>query len=72
MIDAHRGLIHSPIRLIPRQLYSDLSALTYTNTIPFPTETNNPAFGSTFYLPYIAFNYLGQLTDDGQTVASPT
>ena len=41
-----------------------------TNTIPFPTETNTPAFGSAFYLPYIAFNYLGQLTDDGQTVAA--
>ena len=37
----------------------------WTNSIPFPTETNVPAN----YLPYIAFNYLGQLTDDGQTVA---
>lgn len=29
----------------------------YTNTIPFPTETS----GSGIFLPYIAFNYLGQL-----------
>jgi type II secretory pathway pseudopilin PulG len=40
-----------------------------TNSIPFPAETNTPALGSPFYLPYIAFNYLGQLTDDGQNVA---
>jgi prepilin-type N-terminal cleavage/methylation domain-containing protein len=39
-----------------------------TNSIPFPTETNYPSIGSTLYLPYIAFNYLGQLTFDGQTV----
>jgi hypothetical protein len=36
----------------------------YTNTIPFPTETNTaavtPAPGLP-WLPYIAFNYLGQL-----------
>ncbi len=37
-----------------------------TNTIPFPSETNN----FNLYLPYVAFNYLGQLTDDGQNVAS--
>ena len=35
------------------------------NAIPFPTET--AASGPS--LPYIAFNYLGQLTIDGQTVA---
>jgi prepilin-type N-terminal cleavage/methylation domain-containing protein len=37
-----------------------------TNAIPFPTATN------TFFqnLPCIAFNYLGQLTLDGQTLAS--
>jgi prepilin-type N-terminal cleavage/methylation domain-containing protein len=39
-----------------------------TNSFPFPTETNSvPPF---YFLPYIAFNYLGQLTDDGRTVAS--
>jgi prepilin-type N-terminal cleavage/methylation domain-containing protein len=31
-----------------------------TNSFPFPTETN-----SAILLPYIAFNYLGQLTVDG-------
>jgi prepilin-type N-terminal cleavage/methylation domain-containing protein len=33
--------------------------------IPFPTETNSPIL-----LPYIAFNYLGQLTDDGVNMAN--
>ncbi|HEV2437388.1 MAG TPA: type II secretion system protein [Verrucomicrobiae bacterium] len=37
-----------------------------TNTIPFPSETNY----FSLYVPYIAFNYLGQLTDDGQNLAS--
>ncbi len=36
-----------------------------TNTIPIPVETNTVNLPS---LPYIAFNYLGQLTLDGQTV----
>jgi len=53
----------------PTKFFS-IYPFAYTNTIPFPAETNTPAFGSPFYLPYIAFNYLGQLTDDGQTVAS--
>jgi hypothetical protein len=38
------------------------------NNIPFPTEDSPPS--SVLYLPYIAFNYLGQLTLDGQTLAS--
>ena len=44
-----------------------------TNNIPFPTETNTT---TTFppntlpYLPYVAFNYLGQLTTDGVNPAS--
>jgi prepilin-type N-terminal cleavage/methylation domain-containing protein len=33
-----------------------------TKTLPFPSETNQSA---KFTLPYIAFNYLGQLTVDG-------
>ena len=46
----------------------------YTNNntlLPFPTETNF-IYTSTFpyfTLPYIAFNYLGQLTVDGTTMA---
>lgn len=38
-----------------------------TNSIPFPTEDSPKS--SVLYLPYIAFNYLGQLTVDGQTLA---
>jgi prepilin-type N-terminal cleavage/methylation domain-containing protein len=37
----------------------------YTNNIPFPTVSNLPPVNSPLYLPYIAFNYLGQLTTDG-------
>jgi hypothetical protein len=37
----------------------------YTNSIPFPTADTNTVYdaanGNTPYLPYIAFNYLGQL-----------
>jgi prepilin-type N-terminal cleavage/methylation domain-containing protein len=39
-----------------------------TNTFPFPTETSRP--NNNNFLPYIAFNYLGQLTVDGQNLAS--
>jgi prepilin-type N-terminal cleavage/methylation domain-containing protein len=41
-------------------------AFNYTNSLPFPTETNAAA---NIYLPYIAFNYLGQLTVDGLNLA---
>ena len=37
------------------------------NNIPFPTEDSPPS--SILYLPFIAFNYLGQLSLDGQTPA---
>ena len=40
-----------------------------TNSIPFPTETNLPPANSQLVLPYVAFNFLGQLTFDGQTMA---
>jgi prepilin-type N-terminal cleavage/methylation domain-containing protein len=40
------------------------------NNIPFPTEDSQPSSGlNPPYLPYIAFNYLGQLTFDGQSLA---
>jgi prepilin-type N-terminal cleavage/methylation domain-containing protein len=46
----------------------------YTNNFPFPTETNTTATTSPAnrlpYLPYIAFNYLGQLTVDGVNPAT--
>ena len=38
-----------------------------TNTFPFPTEDSPTS--SLLVLPYIAFNYLGQLTTDGQSIA---
>ncbi|HLZ53285.1 MAG TPA: prepilin-type N-terminal cleavage/methylation domain-containing protein [Verrucomicrobiae bacterium] len=41
-----------------------------SSVIPFPTETNSIAPPTYPFVPYIAFNYLGQLTDDGQTVAT--
>ena len=43
-----------------------------TNTIPFPMETNTvAATGNNLpWLPYIAFNYLGQLTADGVNPAT--
>ncbi len=53
----------------PTKTFS-IAPFAYTNSIPFPTETNYPAVGSTLYLPYVAFNYLGQLTFDGQTMAT--
>jgi prepilin-type N-terminal cleavage/methylation domain-containing protein len=45
-------------------------AFNIMNTIPFPTETNtaSPAYVLPS-LPYIAFNYLGQLTVDGVNLA---
>jgi prepilin-type N-terminal cleavage/methylation domain-containing protein len=44
-------------------VYFDIYPFNVTNTFPFPTQdsTNASAFG--IMLPYIAFNYLGQLSD---------
>jgi prepilin-type N-terminal cleavage/methylation domain-containing protein len=42
----------------------------HTNdTIPFPTEKGSNTFATRINLPYVAFNYLGQLTFDGQGLA---
>jgi type II secretory pathway pseudopilin PulG len=43
-----------------------ICGFNYTNIFPFPVETN---ITSLVYLPYIAFNYLGQLTVDGHNIA---
>jgi Tfp pilus assembly protein FimT len=43
-----------------------ISMFNYTTNIPLPTATNTLPSVS---LPFVAFNYLGQLTADGQTVA---
>ena len=40
-----------------------------TNNFPFPTEQGTNRFAGRIILPYLAFNYLGQLTFDGQTLA---
>jgi prepilin-type N-terminal cleavage/methylation domain-containing protein len=47
-----------------------ISQFNYTNTIPFPTETNVNPVAQNVWLPYVAFNYLGQLTADGVNLAS--
>ena len=47
-----------------------INSFNYTNTLPFPTETNSVYVGGVApLLPYVAFNYLGQLTVDGQNLA---
>jgi prepilin-type N-terminal cleavage/methylation domain-containing protein len=51
--------------LTPNVAYP-IYSFNYTNSFPFPTETN---FNSNVWLPYIAFNYLGQLTVDGLNLA---
>lgn len=45
----------------------DVRPFNYTTNIPFPSATNAPG---NIPLPYVAFNYLGQLTDDGANMAS--
>jgi hypothetical protein len=40
------------------------------NSVPFPTETNTSSLLSFYSLPYIAFNYLGQLTTNGVDMAA--
>jgi prepilin-type N-terminal cleavage/methylation domain-containing protein len=50
-----------------------INPFSYTNTFPFPTEdSTNPAYANALpMLPYIAFNYLGQLSDySGQMLSS--
>ena len=49
-----------------------INQFSYTNLFPFPTPTNwvSTITYPTFGLPYIAFNYLGQLTVDGLNPAT--
>jgi len=47
----------------------DIYGFNYMNIFPFPTETSPVPQNNILYLPYIAFNYLGQLTFDGQNIA---
>jgi hypothetical protein len=37
--------------------------------IPFPSEKGTNSYTARIVLPYVAFNYLGQLTFDGQSMA---
>ena len=57
----------------PPEIVSDQSypvfGFHYTNNIPFPAETNTCPPAILPYLPYIAFNYLGQLAFDGANPA---
>jgi prepilin-type N-terminal cleavage/methylation domain-containing protein len=49
---------------------SGFNGFNYTNFFPFPVETNPPPNTVPWpALPYIAFNYLGQMTFDGQNIA---
>ena len=48
-----------------------INSFSYTNIFPFPTATNSyTSAGQMPSLPYVAFNYLGQLTVDGLNIAS--
>lgn len=49
-----------------------INQFNYTNLFPFPTPTNwvSTTAYPTYGLPYIAFNYLGQLTVDGLNPAT--
>jgi len=69
------GAIIAPSKFGPRANYVVINDPTkgsyvvrgfnWTNNIPFPSE-NAPLVGGRFVaLPYIAFNFLGQLTQDG-------
>ena len=51
--------------------YFNINAFNVTNTFPFPTQDSPPAANFGMMLPYIAFNYLGQLSDySGNLLAS--
>lgn len=53
----------------PDQQVFDVFGFAVTNTIPFPSEDAYAPNRSYVWLPYLAFNHLGQLTVDGLTVA---
>jgi hypothetical protein len=56
---------HDP--LVPSKTFS-IYPFDIANIFPFPTETNAPY--PFLFLPYIAFNYLGQLTTNGVAMAT--
>jgi prepilin-type N-terminal cleavage/methylation domain-containing protein len=48
----------------------DVYGLPVTNSIPFPSEGAYVAGQTYVWLPYLAFNHLGQLTTDGSSMAA--
>jgi prepilin-type N-terminal cleavage/methylation domain-containing protein len=54
--------------IYPSKFYQIFAFNTATN-IPFPSEKGTNSYTARIVLPYVAFNYLGQLTFDGQTMA---
>jgi prepilin-type N-terminal cleavage/methylation domain-containing protein len=51
---------YSPTPTAPNPM--PINSFNYTTNLPFPVETNFTFTGTPVSLPYIAFNYLGQLT----------
>ena len=58
-----------PLPTLPSDRVFDVYGFAYTNTIPFPSENVYAPNKTYVWLPYIAFNHLGQLTVDGVTKA---
>jgi prepilin-type N-terminal cleavage/methylation domain-containing protein len=56
---------YSPTPNVPNPM--PINSFNFTNNLPFPTETN---FNANAWLPFVAFNYLGQLTVDGLNPAA--
>ena len=66
-----------PITVVGHNLVSGAVYATYPiapfstmNNVAFPTEDTDPGMAGLPSLPYIAFNYLGQLTTNGVTMAA--
>jgi len=49
--------------------FFDVYGFCTNNAFPFPAETGTNTYAKRITLPYLAFNYLGQLSVDGQTLA---
>ena len=45
-----------------------INSFNFISGLPFPTETNY-TFSATLWLPFVAFNYQGELTSDGVNLA---
>jgi prepilin-type N-terminal cleavage/methylation domain-containing protein len=58
-----------PLPTLPSDRVFDVYGFAYTNIIPFPSENVYAPNKTYVWLPYIAFNHLGQLSVDGVTKA---